>query len=126
MGGGDLFGRVRARLPELREKRRKNTGVLAKIAEKSRKRGSEVGEIAAFCVKIGNLAGTVRSRVGGEFLATNGHQWTLILLCVRGGMGGCWVFNPRAYAWGSGWVWGFFLTWWGSWHDDGTGEKLVG
>ena len=52
---------VRARWGKLREKRQKKTDSLGLMTEKSRKRGSKVGKIAVFCVKVGSLAAGVRA-----------------------------------------------------------------
>ena len=63
MGAGDLLAQVRARSGKLREKRRKKTEFLRLMTENGRKRGSKVGKIAVFCVKIGSLATGVRALV---------------------------------------------------------------
>ena len=45
------------------KKRRKKTEFLGLMTEKDRKRGSKVGKIAVFCVKMGSLARKVRALV---------------------------------------------------------------
>ena len=57
------------------------------MTEKDRKRGSKVGKIAVFCVKVGSLADKVRALIGRgwqrvyeEFSTTNGHQFAPIIV----------------------------------------------
>ena len=69
---------MRARWGKLREKRRKKREFLGLRTENGRKRGSKVGKIAVFCVKIGSLAEEVRApwarKKGADIASVSGSK----------------------------------------------------